>query len=288
VSTDGGHKDNVRWRRLLEKRYLWLQYTSLSLITALLLIGPFYFGSLPALLIFCGGWSNFVAFYAILRAFKETTENRVRVVLAVQSFSLILILGFDLNRWLGREWLIAAAFIPVALMMFRIGRHVFRAKPVDTKKLEAAWDAIIPSFFLLVSLLVVINTGSIVITIRRVLIPLVASHIGLPAQFIEARDQVYLNLLFIPLLYLVSDLLTSRYSSVAKRSVPLDIIILVVGVACCSCGLASFLHAAPHSGVASVGVLFESGAVAAVLLLGNWIFTLYIDRIEPTSPGTTT
>ena len=155
----------------------------------------------------------------------------------------------------------------------------------DSKTLQAAWDAIIPPFFLLVSLLVVINTDSIVTTIRNAIIPFVASHTGLPSTFIDKRDHVYLHLLFIPLLYLASDLFTSHYSPVAKRSLRLDVIILVVGVACCSCGLASFLHAASHSAVPIDDALFESGAVAAVLLLGNWLFTLYIDRIERTPPG---
>jgi hypothetical protein len=277
------------------RKNLWMQYASLSIVTGLLLIGPFFRVSLTELLIFCGGWSNFVAFYAMLRTFRETEENIVRAVLAAQSFILILILGFDLDRWLGREWLLTAAFIPVALMMVRIGRHVFRGKPglkaskhiPTANEMDAAWDAIVPPFFLLLSLLVVINTEKIVHLLHTRLFPIVASHIGLPPAFLDARDHIYLHLLFIPVLYLGGDLLMRRYSPVAKRSVPLDVIIFVVGLACCSCGLASFRHAASTSTIGPVDGLFESGSVAAVLLLGNWIFTLYVEKFQPHSVGTT-
>jgi hypothetical protein len=295
VSADEVRKEHQLWAKIVERRYPLLQYSSLSAVTGLLLIGPFYFHSLDSLLIFCGGWSNFVAFYAILRVFKETQENSVRAVLLVQSFFLVLILAFDLERWLGPKWILGMVFIPIGLMMLRIGRQVFRAKPVPgdgqrgptTAQLQAAWDSILPSFFLLVCLLLVLYTEPFMPKLGTGLHMLLSTCTRLPIAFIGARDQAYLNLLLIPLLYLVCDLIMSRSSKIAKISLPLDTVIFAVGIACCACGLANFRYGTSQSAVDPLNALFESGAAAAVLLLGNWVFTIYIERLEPkTKSGT--
>ncbi|HKO60494.1 MAG TPA: hypothetical protein VJV03_04985 [Pyrinomonadaceae bacterium] len=93
-------------------------------------------------------------------------------------------------------------------------------------------------------------------------------------EWIAERMHAWLHLLFIPFMYLTVDTLLKGPIETAKKGLPLDTAILVVGLAC---AVAGFKVGNPR---------FEAGAVAAVLLLGNWIYVSYVHTAngQPSSP----
>ena len=101
-----------------------------------------------------------------------------------------------------------------------------------------------------------------------------AALVGKSEGFIADRRIAWVHLVVIPLVYLVPDILlgTKKLSRgkpilLSKESIPLDIMLLVTGVACM---LAGFMADQP---------LFEQGASAAVLLLGNYVYVYYVRRL---------
>jgi hypothetical protein len=93
-------------------------------------------------------------------------------------------------------------------------------------------------------------------------------------EWIAERTHAWLHLLFIPFMYFIVDTLLKSHIETARKGLPLDRAILIVGIAC---AFAGFKVGNP---------LFEAGAVAAVLLLGNWIYVSYVHKVDglPNSP----
>lgn len=88
-------------------------------------------------------------------------------------------------------------------------------------------------------------------------------------QFFEPRILPYIHLFFIPLLYLVVDGKLRATLTVANKSLRLDWALFWTGIVCVLCGLV-----ASDLMVAIGSALFESGAAAVILLLGNWVWLL--------------
>ncbi len=93
---------------------------------------------------------------------------------------------------------------------------------------------------------------------------------NLPLTYIQIQKRIYayIHLLFIPFLYLFIDFLNvkvfgSRMKG-AEKSIPLDLGLALTGLACF------------FSGIVANDPIFEHGAAAAILIFGNFSYTLFI------------
>ena len=85
------------------------------------------------------------------------------------------------------------------------------------------------------------------------------------SNFIKDRFFSYLNLIIIPLLYLIPDILNKEIIEKAKKSIPIDFGLVLVGFLCFFAGLAAR------------DPLFEAGCSAAIILLSNYFYTFILE-----------
>src|SRR6185437_14637930 len=93
-------------------------------------------------------------------------------------------------------------------------------------------------------------------------------------SFVKDRFHAWIHLLAIPGIYLCVDYVVRNRVLVAKKSLPLDLQVLAVGLACAAAGAVEGGHG-----------LFEAGSSAAILLLGNWMYLSYLSNLrQPSAP----
>lgn len=216
--------------------------------------------AVEALLVLCGSLTNLLAIFNIARQEKLETDRTVGIVLTVQIFFLSAFIGWSMLEVLPFEGPRLAVSLgitfgtPLALVIMKASTEKFRAG------LQAALFMVVammvfPHLFLATQQFVARNF----------------QHFagGQLAGFLGARLHAYSHLVCVPALYLLVDVLLRRKIPDARKSLSLDFVLVVTGVSLMLAGIAAY-----RLGSAEDFPLFEAGASAAVLLLGNAMWLL--------------
>jgi hypothetical protein len=222
---------------------------SLIAIVCILIASPWIPAEIEDTLILCSGLSNLVAIIDISRLPQLSQEGQphrwVRVALALELFLLAWIIGADFGHIVvNDDWRIVISCVMVLFTIFYVS---FVERPNSVKIGLLIFGLILSA---------ALHTNAEAVG---------KLSYGMP-KFVAERSHAWVHLLFIPVLYMVTDSLIRNHVPIAKRALILDVEILAVGVACAVAGLRAD------------NPRFEAGAAAAVLLLGNWVYVSYIHK----------
>ena len=214
--------------------------------------------------IFCGGLVNLVAVIDISKVVFVSNYNvdrRVLLTSFTQLLLLAIIIGID-------TWLFLAEFyhlrIILTLLLFVFLWYLLAFIRID--------DGIKRAIFLfgLFIIFCIFLVPAFIDIFKQPLISLIESYslfFKNNKLFILERIYSWLHLTFLPLLiYVIPDIIIRDKIIQSMNSLPLDWGIFFAGVACSGAGL---VIKDPK---------FESGACAAILILGNYIYSIYINN----------
>ena len=310
VIPPGGSVENDR--KLHERCPKWLlpfwrvEGVVLVILTLIMvasrILVPFFGFSLEALLIFCAGFSNLAAVSDISVNYfpKEdvTPSKKVRCWLGCQAGFLFLLLGVDTWR-LFSDASHVLLWTPFILVVF-VFTMLLSMAGNNSAKLKG-WTVCV--------------LGISLSCLFGYLLDLYFDH-----ETISDYAFVLLHLVGIPAIYCFVDLVLQKDVDSSRKSLGIDIGVLVVGLACCLAGFAAsheleMMFCECNENVAKLEAelphlkpelrstledatskskstmhdaakssLFEAGACAAVLLLGNFAYLIVVHKNRETEP----
>lgn len=235
-------------QRVLNLAILFLSY-------ALLVAGAFFSdeGSAHNLILLSAALVNTIALVdiaAFLYADSTDVSKLPRTILlwTIQTFFLIGIIGVDIGllHWGPVPWIALAVALLAAFLYLVYARGPERGP----------------------------TTGALLGIIAALVVSLAVGQVALAnvPQFLAERWREYLHLLLIPLLYVFVDVIAGREHRPLAKCVPLDVAVLAAGVS------------AACIGKAVNKPMFEAGAAAVLLMLGNHFYLLQRRALPPGGP----
>ena len=235
----------------------------------LVFFSPKPLDDLQDLLIFCGGFANLAALTDTCSFFGRSDDKTVRTVFAAQLFIFAIILGFDAAKLLNRDLRLAVCVLAV-LALFGM---------VIAQKDSTNGSYIMLGLGIVLATYLAPEIGArIAMEIER--LPMDIN--GMAVAFIGPRVHAWTHLLAIPALYLIVDSIVQSKVPAAKRALRLDRQVFTVGCACAAAGVAMAIAMSVSKNPVPVAAegLFEAGSSAAILILGNWIYSSYVSEQE--------
>lgn len=221
-------------------------------------------------LILSGSFSNSIGIYDISKESFRTRHHknkkekkkirRAKCLLIIQLVFLSAIIGIA-------SWLFLKNF-PVLFDYIRLilstSFIIFALAIAATPKFKNVALGVVISIFLYVVSLYVFP--DIINLFYKTILKIVNMIFGPNClNFIKDRFFSYLNLLIIPLLFLVPDVLNKEIIKKAKKSIPIDKGLVLVGILCF------------FAGISARDPLFEAGCSAAVLIISNYLYTFTLN-----------
>lgn len=218
--------------------------------------------SLEHLLLFIAGLSNAVAILDICRANEVRPPSKwYRAVLIGQLLLLAALLGFDAAQLVSGVFVIVAGLVLLVVTLFMIGFSIDDEHPKTTR----LQSGLAFGFLAIGALIAEVSNRHLGDWANAKLL-----QYNLQAETLNA----YVHLVLVPILYLTVDFINRRWLGAAAASLSLDVGLVLIGLSCVGAGLAD-----PTP-------MFEAGASAVVLLLGNWVYVKYIDSRFHRRPAT--
>lgn len=231
-------------------------------------VAPFFKKNLEEVFVLSSALANSIALLAISGIiytvdFNSVHRIKIRVLLTIETILFCAILSFDIQHFFGIKSIITM-LIALGLAIVPVVTIAFTKKPY--KYIGGLVTALLFSISLYLMPAIIDKTKPFVFPLVKYLANLLTdADIVKPYNFVRLRINSLIHLIVIPLIYLTFDTYLSRFYNVLKKNLPCNTGLFVVGIGCTTAG--SFVD----------NPLFEAGAAAVIMLLGNWWF-LNIDN----------